>query len=182
MLNKDDTTYGLSTLATNKSTQNEGSGNASDKDSKVSDDGSDIMSVGTKFTKGSASTGLSEMTNVSWDTAVVDKEKPLATFTQAARLESKLQKEGFSQQDFVDWKEKNAKRVEDVYCINKNKYQAAKQLILLMIKDRKDLSEESGPKDPWGSETGADTYRQIRACNAEDGRPKQRSNRLEDSA
>jgi hypothetical protein len=93
---------------------------------------------------------LTERTAVSWGDNIKDNAKSASSWSHSSRIEAKLTSKGFTSQEFVEWKDKNVKRIEDVFCLCDNKHRATKQLIRLMEKDRQGLSGKQGPPNPYG--------------------------------
>jgi hypothetical protein len=142
---KDDSTYGLSTQASKTSslkkaaTANRGTGSSSEPDND---------SVPTEFSKGTIATGAFEISGVSWDEHIKDNAKAASSWSHSPKIEEKLKDKGFTSQDFVEWKDKNVTRIEDVFTNCPNKYQASKRMIRLMVNDRQGLRDKQAKPNP----------------------------------
>jgi hypothetical protein len=140
----DDSTYGLSTQASKTSSQR----NAETIDTtNGSSSDSESGTVQTQHSKGSTATGASETSGVSWDENIKDNAITASSWSHSSKIETKLSEQGFTSQEFVEWKDKNVARIEDIFTNCTHKYKATKQMIRLMAKDRQGLGDKQAQPD-----------------------------------
>ena len=144
----DDQTYDLSaenskgsnTSSLKKASRANGSGKSPSSEG-------DNQSLPTQYTKGSNTTGVSEMSSVTWKGGVKDNARQPSEWGFSPRIEMRLKGKGFTSEDFVKWQDENATRIKDVFRLCSDKHRATKQMILLMEEDRKELNEKPSQSD-----------------------------------